>query len=164
MKMNISDTGVNNKVQEYHDFVSVVFQDENYMSDNREISEYFEVYWQKIMELVNGFGFKYKGQWDCADTHLRLLLYILANIAKRYEVGCYDERVKASYNLALEIKSNIGLKVGVVSSGIMKEHPTLIQCVVRELVRYIQNNEVFDTKLADAYKIIKNYDRNFPYI
>ena len=65
--MNISDTGVNNKVQEYHDFVSVVFQDEKYMSDNREISEYFEVYWQKIMELVNGFGFKYKGQWDCAD-------------------------------------------------------------------------------------------------
>ena len=64
----------------------------------------------------------------------------------------------------MEIKKNIGLKLWVTSDGIMREHPTLIQSVVRELVRYIQNNEIFDTSLVEAYYIVRVYDSNFPYI
>ena len=161
---NISNTGVENKVQEYHDFVSVVFQDDSYKSDSGNLAKYFEYYWEKVSELSNSFGFRYEGHWDCADTHLRILLYILANIAKRYEFGCYDERIKSSYNLAMEIKKNIGLKVNTISNGIMREHPTLIQNIVRGLVCYIQKNEVFDESLTDAYKIVNGYGDRFPYI
>ena len=161
---NISDTGVNNKVQECHNIVYMAFQDNDCVKDSSKITECFESYWKKISELSNNFGFKYEGHWSCADTHLRVLLYILANIAKRYEFGCHDERIKSSYNLAMEIKKNIGLKLWVASDGIMREHPTLIQSVVRELVRYIQNNEIFDISLVEAYNIVKVYDSNFPYI